>query len=270
MARYLIFGRSGSGKSWFFGWVLEGALPEFDYAVHFDIEDEEKGLSDAGRTMLKTFYVDQAFADEQVEYQGRIMSKVQAVILHNEKVRMVPDGLTPTEQREVFAEVCGLAMELAKTGSNFHISADEAHQVLPDVEERNMDDRVVRALTGGRKKGVEWAFSTQRPANLYEDAFTQANWGVYFSLTKDNDIAKVNNSLGINAYQTLPKLQPRDYILENLDSGKVKKHTTNELDREFQHYASDDGVADERLQQAGEGAQDLRDISEEEIDPTEI
>lgn len=270
MARYLIFGRSGSGKSWFFGWVLEGAVPEFDYAVHFDIEDEEKGLSQRGEAMFKTFYVDREFADEKVKYRGRVMSKVEAVILHNQKVRIVPDSLTPTEQREVFAEVCGLAIELGKTEANFHISADEAHHVLPDVEERNMDDRIVRALTGGRKKGVEWAFATQRPAKLYEDAFTQANWGVYFSLTKDNDVAKVNNSLGINAYQTLPKLQPREYILEDLDSGEVKKHTSDELDREHEHYAKDDGVADERLREAGEGAESLRDISEEEIDLDDV
>jgi hypothetical protein len=270
MARYVIFGRSGSGKSWFFGWVLERAAPKFDYAVHVDIEDEEQGLSMEGESLFKTFYVDREFADETVEYQERKMSKVEAVILHNRRVRAVPDGLTPSEQRELFATISGLAMEVGKTESTFHLSADEAHHLLPDMNPGNMDERIVRMLTGGRKKGVEWAFATQRPAKLFEDAFTQANWGVYFSLTKDNDIAKVNNSIGVNAYQTLPKLQPREYILENLDDGTVKLSSSNELDRQFPHFASDDGIADGVLEEAGEGADDLRDLDDEEIDPDEI
>lgn len=261
MARYVIFGRSGSGKSWFFGWVLERAVPDFDYAVHFDVEDEEQGLSMKGQSLFKTFYVDEEFANERVKYNEREMGKVEAVILHNKKVRIVPDALTPAEQRDLFARVCGLAMKVGSTDSNFHVSADEAHQIVPSVKtDKNLDDRVVRMLTGGRKKGVEWAFCTQRPAKLNEDAFTQANWGVYFSLTKDNDIAKANNSIGINAYTHLPELQEREYILENLDSGEVKKYNSNNLEREHPHYAPDDGVADDVLREAGEGAETLRDL----------
>lgn len=261
MARYIIFGRSGSGKSWFFGWVLERVVEMFTYAVHFDIEDEEQGLSMRGRSLFKTLYVDREFADRRVKYRGREMGFVEAVILKNRRVRIVPDALTPDEQRDLFARISALAMKLGSTDATFHLSADEAHQVIPAVGE-NLDERIERMLTGGRKKGVEWAFCTQRPANIHGDAFTQANWGVYFSLTKDEDIGKVNGSIGINAYTHLPELQPREYILENLNSGKVVKHTSNELDREHPHVAPDDGVADDVLESAAEGGEAIRDLGD--------
>lgn len=252
MARTIIFGRSGAGKSWFGGWFLERIAPKFDFVCHFDIEDEEQGLSQEGESLLKTFYVDKEFYEQRVEYQEREMPLVHAVILHNEKVRIVPDSLTTEEQREMFAGICGLAMKIGKSEDhNIHVSADEAHQVAPDIGDE-LDDRVERMLTGGRKKGVEWAFVTQRPSNLHEEAFTQANYGYYFSLTKDVDIARVNGSSNFNAYEKLPSLSPREYLLEDLDDGDLWRGNTDDLEREFPHMASDDGVADEVIEEAVE------------------
>jgi len=250
MARTVIFGRSGAGKSWFAGWYLERVVGRFDYAVHFDIEDEEQGLSQRGESLLKSFYVDDEFFNKRVEYEGREMPLAHAVILHNRSVRVVPDGLTPSEQRELFAEICALAMKIGKTDSTIHVSADEAQTVIPDGGE--LDERVERMLTGGRKKGVEWMFTTQRPANLHEEAFTQANYGYYFSLSRDTDIARVNGSSNINAYKILPTLDPREYIMEDLDNGEITLGSSEELQRRFPHMASDDGVADEAAEAAAE------------------
>jgi hypothetical protein len=252
MARTIVFGRSGAGKSWFLGWYLENVVSEFDFAVHVDIEDEEQGLSQSENPVFKTFYVDEEFYNRTVLYspsedeQEREMPLVHAVVLHNNHVRVVPDSLTTEEQEDLFAQVCGLAMEIGKTDNTFHVSADEAHQVVPDNGD-DIDDRVERLLTGGRKKGVEYALSTQRPSNLHEEAFSQANYGVYFSLTKDVDVARVNGSSNYNAYQLLPDLQPREYIQEDLDSGDVFRASSNDLEREHPHLADDDGIADEAL-----------------------
>lgn len=244
MARSGIFGRSGVGKSWFFGMYLERVVPNFDYAVHFDKEDEERGLSRQGDSLLKTFYVDKEFFHDTRQVQGREVPLVIAVILKNKKVRVVPDGLTPDENRELFAQICNLAMKLGKTDSNFHVSADEAHEVAPAIGD-DLDERVVRMLTGGRKKGVEWALTTQRPAKLHEDAYTQMNYGVYFHLSKDNDIAKVNGSCGFDAYNKLDRLGPREAYIEDLDEGSLKLVSTEDMDRERPHLAADDGTADE-------------------------
>lgn len=258
MARTHIFGRSGVGKSWFLGWYLERTVPEFDYAVHFDIEDEEVGLSEKGRAIFKTFYVDDQFFEQRVVYREREMPLIHAVILHNKKVRIVPDNLTPEEQRELFAQICELSMKVGKTEANFHISADEAHQVLPDIGD-DLDDRIVRMLTGGRKKGVEWMVSTQRPSNLHDEAFSQANYGYYFSLTKDIDVARVNGSSNFNAYQLLPDLDTREFLMEDLDRGKLFRRSTDEMEREHEHFAGDDGVADETIMGSVEDAETLQD-----------
>lgn len=269
MARIVMFGRSGSGKSWLFGWLLERAVPNFDFAVHFDIEDEEVGLSQQGRALFKTFYVDKEFLEESVEYKGREMGLVEAVIVENRHVRVVPDGLKTSEKRDLFARIAGLAVKLTKNAeANMWVSADEAHQV---VSEDGIDDRVERMISGGRKMGLEWGFATQRPAKLHEEAFTQANYGYYLSLTKDNDLGKVNNSIGINAFGTLDELKPREFILEDLDSGEIKRHTSDNLSRENEHYAPDDGAADDVAEAAAEGGEKLSELGggDDDADGTE-
>lgn len=244
MARTGIFGRSGAGKSWYFGWYLERAIQEFEYAIHFDPEDEERGLSLKDDPLFKTFYVDEEFANETAVVQGKELPLVSAVVLKNKRVRIVTEGLTPDEQQELFADICGLAMSLGEGGDTCHVSADEAHSFLPDIGD-SLDERVVRMLTGGRKWGVEYAFCTQRPAKLHEDALTQMNFGVYFEVTKDNDVAKINNSCGFNAFQELPGLGTRVCLIENLDEGNLKKVHTEDLERQHPHVAGDDGIADD-------------------------
>jgi hypothetical protein len=266
MARKAIFGRSGAGKSWYGGHYLEEIVPKFDYAVHFDIEDEERGLSRPQDSIFKTFYVDKEFANREVDYQGRVMPLVSAVVLENKKVRVVPDGLTPTEQRGLFAELAGLSMEIGKTEANFHLSADEAHQVVPDVAD-DLDERVIRMLTGGRKKGVEFCLITQRPANMHSEAYSQLNYAAYFSLTKDVDIGKVNGSCGFNAYNVLPELDVREFVLEDLDSGELRLHSTEDdtFERDRPHAAADDGVADEIIDDQAADGVNLRESDDIEI-----
>lgn len=250
MARTGIFGRSGVGKSYFFGNTLEETVPEFDYAVHFDIEDEEIGMSMKGQSLFKSFYVDRNYANKVVEYEGKELPLVQAVVLEERKVRVIPDGLTEDEQRELFELVCEVAMEVGKQGKTMHLSADEAHIFVP--EGQDLPDSVERVLTGGRKKGVEWTFCTQRPASLHATAFTQLNFGVYFHLPKDNDRMKVNNSSGFNAYHKLESMEEREAWIENLDTGELAHVDTNKIDRQYEHFSGDDGIADEVLSAMGE------------------
>jgi len=259
MARTGIFGRSGTGKSYFFGSVLEDTVPDFDYAVHFDIEDEEIGMSLKGEPLFKSFYIDQGYANQVVDYQGRQIPLIQAIVLEERKVRVIPDGLKEDEIRELFRHVSKLSMEIGKQGKTAHISADEAHMYVPDDEE--LPDAVERMITGGRKKGVEWTFCTQRPAKLHATAFTQLNFGIYFHLPKDNDRMKVNNSSGFNAYHKLESMEEREAWVENLDTGDLAHLDTNTIDRHYDHFSGDDGIADEVLSDLGEGV----DRSEEDV-----
>jgi hypothetical protein len=63
MARVVVLGRSGTGKSYYTGYLLEQTVPEFNLAVHDDIEDEEIGLSDRNHDQLyRTLRVDEELA----------------------------------------------------------------------------------------------------------------------------------------------------------------------------------------------------------------
>lgn len=238
MARVTVLGRSGTGKSYYTGYLLEQTVPEFDYAVHYDIEDEEIGLSDADHDPLyKTLRVDQETAAN--------ISWVKAIANHK-KLRVVPEGLTTEEQREVYAQIAEAAMSLCSThapNATAFISCDEAHNI---VKQSAFDDRVERMITGGRKHGVECLHISQRPQLLHTTVISQADRRVYFAVSDDNDLGKIDRQAGFPA-SDLKDLPARTCIVENKDSGENKRVDTEGIGRQRPHYSGDDGIVDDKL-----------------------
>lgn len=238
MARVTLLGRSGTGKSYYAGYLLEQVVPDFFYAVHFDIEDEEKGLSDSDHDPLyKTLYVDQETA--------AAISWVK-VIHNHRKIRVVPEGLTTEEQREVYAQICDAVMALCKEANpdaTAFVSCDEAHNI---VKQAAFDERVERMITGGRKHGVECLHISQRPQLLHTTVISQADRRIYFGITDDNDLGKIDKTSGFPATR-LKDLEARVCIVENKDSGEHKKISTDGIGRERPHYSGDDGLLDDKL-----------------------
>lgn len=238
MARTLVAGASGNGKSWEMGRYLERVVPRFKYGIHYDLENEEPGLcvsTDDSPAVYKAWYVDEAGLDEW---------DLPETIRQEQKLRIVPDGLTDEEVVKLFALVCRTAMHISnQEDMDFHISADEAHNFVPKA---GLHDDISRALTGGRKRGLEWCLSTQRGQNLHEDAIGQANWGIYFGMS-GRDAEKFDNYTTFNATRELPKLTKRECIYENRDRGDSWKVNTDEKTRTHPHMADDDGIADEFL-----------------------
>lgn len=238
MARVVVLGRSGTGKSYYVGYLLEQFVPDFTYAVHFDIEDEEKGLSDKEHDPLyETLYVDKSTAAE--------ISWPKAIYNHK-KLRVVPSGLTTEEQREVYAQIAEAVMDLCKDATpdaTAIVSCDEAHNI---VKQAAFDDRVERMITGGRKHGVECLHISQRPQLLHTTVISQADRRVYFAISDDNDIRKIDKQCGFPA-RRLESLQERTCIVENKDSGEHKEIDTNGVERKRPHYSGDDGLVDKRL-----------------------
>lgn len=237
MARIVILGASGSGKSWYAGWMLERAAPNFDYVIHFDIENEEVGLSDSSDPLLKTVFVDEK------RYERLNLPQV---VYRNQQVRVVPEGLTLEEMRELYGRLCRTAMILAaeEDVGTVYVSCDEAHNVVP--QENNLDDRIERLITGGRKYGAEVQHTSQRPQLLHKTALSQVDRAIYFRLGEDNDISKVQKQAEVNAHK-LRELGKRECIIENRDSGEWMIQDTEELSRHRPHYSGDDGIVDEVL-----------------------
>lgn len=258
MARINVIGQSGTGKSYYAGKLLEQAVPEFDLAVHFDIEDEEVGLSDANHDPIyQTLSVDPELAGEL---------NWMKVVANHKKIRVVPEGMTVDEMRELYAVLCGVVMRLCEKvvpeWSAF-VSCDEAHNIITQTD---FDQRVERMVTGGRKHGVECLHITQRPQLLHTTVISQADRRVYFGVSDSNDLAKINSQSGFNA-DILQELPSRVCIVENKSTGDFRivvvdpsqeEHVPDHLrerfalvvdedDRKRPHYSGDDGIADRHL-----------------------
>lgn len=242
MARTVVLGKSGTGKSWKLGKYLEEVVPQFTHAVHFDLENEEAGLcvngNDGSPPVFRTLYIDRE------AYGGEF--DLPKTIARNKKVRVVPDGLNKDQVEDLLGAICAIGMELGKHEDiTFHLSVDEAHNVAPKT---GIDERISRLITGGRKRGVEYAFATQRMQKLHEDILSQANWGIYFQITGDRDLSKIDGSIdAFQADEVLPTLEKYHCVVEDKEAGDWWEVNTQNETRHHPHMADDDGLADEYL-----------------------
>lgn len=249
MARISVLGMSGSGKSYYAGFLLEQIIPSFDLAVHFDLEDEEGGLCDENSpdgALYGTLRVDRE--------RFRTLSWPKAIYRHR-KLRVVPEGLTMDEAKELYGRICAAVMllckDLPKVGlpkgafvpESAFISCDEAHNLVP---EGRIDERIERMVTGGRKYGVECMHLSQRPQLLHKTIITQADRRIYFSINGSNDLKKINRMCGFDA-ALLKDLGARRCIVENKDTGEWLEVDTDGVDRKRIHLSGDDGIADTAL-----------------------
>jgi hypothetical protein len=182
MAHVVVLGRSGTGKSYYTGYLLEQTVPDFTIAVHYDIEDEEIGLSDRSHDPLyRTLRVDTSLV-RRLDWQQ--------VITRHRKIRVVPIGLTEDEMRTLYAGICRVVMELCRgRDATAFISCDEAHNIL---KQSSFPTACERMITGGRKHGVECLHISQRPQLLHTTVISQADKRVYFGISDDNDLRKID------------------------------------------------------------------------------
>lgn len=229
MARMTILGSSGTGKSWYAGWMIENIAPELEYGIHLDYEDEERGLSRAENPLYETAAID----------EDLLSTDFESVLRRDKRLRVVPDGLKKSEIQDLAESLADAALEV---GDCF-FSWDEAHNVAGKHE---IGDRLERLVTGGRKFGVEWLAVTQRPQKLHEDILSQSNVSVYFAVDSDRDLKKVDESSSVDI-DRIRELDERQAIIENHGTGDVKAIDTNNLDRKYPHVAGDDGKAEDVL-----------------------
>jgi hypothetical protein len=267
MARVFLVGKSGSGKSWFAGKKIaeivegEGEDDAFERAIHIDLEDEERGLSMQGDALLKTLEVDKellqkqylidetdppSFIPEDELKDSPLVSAVKVAFYQNKRVRVVPDGLNDEEVHALTELLADAAMLAGDT----HFSMDEAHRI---ASQSGLGDKMSDLITGGRKRGVEWLFITQRPQAIHKQVLAQTNIGIFFKLTSDRDVLKADRlAENFEGEDVLPALDPRQAIIENYDDGSVKRVDTNDLERKYEHVAGDDGKADDKWMGDGE------------------
>lgn len=238
MARMVILGASGSGKSWYTGAILEQTAPTFDYAIHFDPEDEEVALSAAE--------YDPIYARLEIDQQAYETMNLGKVIGRNKRVRIVPQGLTGEEMEDLYGQLCAIAMKLAKDlkAGSVLVSCDEAHNV---VHEGALDERVERLVTGGRKHEAEVIHVSQRPQLLHKTILSQSDKVCYFRVGEDNDLGKIDKQSEVPKRE-IKRLGKRECIVENRDSGEwTTINTETDVTRQRPHFSGDDGKLDDKL-----------------------
>lgn len=246
MARTAVIGNSGTGKSWGAGAIIERVLdpdhPEspgdtFDIAVHFDYEDEERGLSDVDADpIFQRLDVDPELAAEIDWLQ---------LLYNHRRVRVVPD-MTMEEATELLGVISGALMKLCKDlvpDLTAFLSIDEAHNFIP---QGNNDERVHRLISGGRKHGVEFLIVSQRPVSLHTSALGITDRRIYFRVDEKNDIRGLQDVTTFDANK-LQSLRDRECIVENKSSGEYVKESTEDWTRIRPHHAKDDGIVDDAL-----------------------
>jgi hypothetical protein len=217
-------------------------VKKYRVAIHLDRQDDEKGLSHPKNPLLKTLPVDKEIM-ENANWKK---------ILHEQRyLRIVPEGLTDEELEEFGAHLADVCYKLAKKYRDEDLkkdsvlySVDEADEIAP--QSGDLDPRISRLVTSGRKKGAEFIMATQRPQKIHETILSQSDYGCYFGFKSDRDIKKVQDSTSFNA-DRLQGMEMYKVIVENDDSGNIKQIDTRDLTRKRPHISKDDGVADEAL-----------------------
>jgi len=267
VSRVSILGKSGSGKSWYSGKKLADILEpededeEFEYAAHLDLEDEERGLSLTDDPLLKTAEITKedlrrqvvvdpddppSYIPEDELKDGPVIYLPKWILYKNKYVRFVPDGLNDEE----VVVLCEMVADAALLTGDIHFSMDEAHRVVTNGK---IGERVKDVVTGGRKRGVEWLFITQRPQAIHKQVLSQSTIGIFFKLTGERDCIKADKlAESFDAEDVLPSLPQREAIIEEYSDGTAFKIQTEEMERKYPHVAGDDGKADDKWVAEGE------------------
>lgn len=86
---------------------------------------------------------------------------------------------------------------------------------------------------------------SQRPQLLHTTVISQADKRVYFGISVDNDLEKIDQS-SLPA-RGLKDLKSRSCIVENKNTGEWVQVDTNGIGRQRPYFSWDDGVVDRHL-----------------------
>lgn len=218
----LITGKSGTGKSWYQGWLVEVVRKRL---VILDPKDEHVGLA------KQRILVDRR-AFEAMAAMGHHVAWKRILQRHH-SIRIRTDGLDLDEQLRM---VDGLAQAIHELGDTC-LAADEYHRYAPN----GRVPRWVQILhTDARTHGIDWVVATQRPALLDTTTASQANRRVTFRMDDPNDLKRTGPYFhaegGRPAAEIIAGLPPRRCLHLDCDTGLQELVDTTQLRRVVTHH----------------------------------
>lgn len=220
----IITGKSGCGKSYFSGYLVEQGNPQ---RVILDPEDDFLGLAQANLLITE-----QVYEAVQKQYGGDWTPFFLAAIQQHPSLRVSLDGITIDQGREL---ADGLANAVHKVGNRLFV-ADEYWRFAPNGR---VPPGIQKLHTDARKHGIDIIAATQRAALTDTTVMSQANVHITFQLTDVNDVKRIAPYFGpvdgTPADKFIPTLQPRQCLIRDSKTGEQEFLDTNGIPRSVAH-----------------------------------
>ncbi|HVL86419.1 MAG TPA: DUF87 domain-containing protein, partial [Candidatus Thermoplasmatota archaeon] len=173
----LVSGKSGSGKSFFAGWMASQFKERGKALVIWDKKNEYRGLA------VALFVLNQAAFAKVRQAKHKFFLRL---IEKHPSLRIVPQGLTLDEMLEAFDHLAHAVYERGETV----LLVEEAHVVAPQGQTPRYAQILV---TDARTTANDLIMVTQRVQLLDTTMASQANVRVAFKMTDLNDLKRVSS-----------------------------------------------------------------------------
>lgn len=171
----LVSGKSGSGKSYFAGWLASKFKERGKALVIWDKKNEYRGLASSLLVLNQAAFAKVRQAKH--EFFLRLLAAHPSVLI-------VPQGLTLDEMLEAFDDLAHAVFERGQTV----LLVEEAHVVAPQGQTPRYAQILV---TDARTNVNDLIMVTQRVQNLDTTMASQANIRVAFKMTDPNDLKRI-------------------------------------------------------------------------------
>lgn len=222
----LISGKSGSGKSYFAGWMASKFKERGKALVIWDKKNEYRGIATSLLVLNQDTFTKARHAKHVF---------FRRLIERHPSVRVVPQGLTLDEMLEAFDHLAHAVYERGQTV----LLVEEAHIVAP----QGQTPRYAQVLvTDARTHANDLIMVTQRVQNLDTTMASQANIRVTFKMTDPNDLKRISTFFQNPAPTEFPNagayiaaMLPFQALYTNEKNGLELPIHTSKI-RDFEHF----------------------------------
>jgi len=220
--RIAIIGESGSGKSWAASLMLEEALENQMQICVFDVHGEYSTFTEVYKNIIVIGgeRADLPLSYDYIDVYIKIINSGKNVILDLKEL------VVDEEEFGRFSEkfLRALWKEQVENPKPLLLLIEEAHMVAPQEKSYDVMRRIKimkQIATGGRKFGLFFVLTTQRPAEISKTALSQCWIRLFGKLTEELDLKAVKPYIDQNPAE-LRKLKIGEFLIFGLKEESYK------------------------------------------------
>lgn len=216
----MIFGSSGTGKSYLTLYLIEQMCELKKYTIVIDIKAEYTGLTKLG--FKRSFWTPELVKKLTIDSAIKI-------ILSNPRLLVEPYQLSFAEEVHLIDTLAGACLALGNCLFVMEESLDYASGIL-DETQRNLQMLIRR----GRSFGCDTIVVFQRLGNISKIILSQGNIFISFRVSEVNDLARITYIFE-KPKEEIANLPPRHYFYRDMRIPKTKLLTTTGLSLRTKH-----------------------------------